>query len=134
MMNICLIERDILDLFILQNNMTLSKNSLGGQNTGRRATGADSISASSVNLFKRLRELDRKITELDKTIKLRSFGYIYFEKNILVLKRNIENIISIPKSEWNKLINRRIKLDNKRKEVRNKRKKFNRDKNNGNPI
>ena len=65
---------------------------------------------------------DRLEYELDNIIRLRSFGYIYFKNNILISKRDISDICSISKSEWNKLIERRIKLDQKRKEIRIKRK------------
>lgn len=100
----------------------ISKDSLSGQNSLRRQSGRDSSSLLSTNLFKKLRELDRKITELDNIIRLRSFGYIYFKNNQLVSKRNISDICYIPKSEWNKIIEHRQKLDQKRKEIRIKRK------------
>ena len=67
--------------------MSETRGSLGIQNKERRFTGARENRALSTNLFKCLRELDRKITELDKIIKLRSFGYIYFEHNILIQTR-----------------------------------------------
>lgn len=104
----------------------ISKDSLSGQNGLRRQSSRDSSSLLSTNLFKKLRELDRKITELDNIIRLRSFGYIYFKNNRLVSERNISNICYISKSEWTKLVERRIKLDQKRKEIRIKRKLNNR--------
>jgi len=102
--------------------MSKARGSLGIQNKERRLTGVRENRALSTNLFRKLRELDRKITELDNIIRLRSFGYIYFKNNILISKRDISDICSISKSEWNKLIERRIKLDQKRKEIRIKRK------------
>ena len=101
--------------------MTLSRGSLSGQNKVGRDTGANSNFAPSA-IFKKLRKLDRQITELDNIIRLRSFGYIYFEHNVLVQKREITDIISISKSEWQKLIDRRINLDLKRKAARLERK------------
>lgn len=101
--------------------MTLSRGSLSGQNRVGRDTGANSNFAPSA-IFKKLRKLDRQITELDNIIRLRSFGYIYFEHNILVQERVITDIIGISKSEWQKLIDRRIKLDQRRKTVRFERK------------
>ena len=102
--------------------MSKTRNSLSIKNSGGRATSLGESPSSSTNLFRKLRELDRKITELDNIIRLRSFGYIYFQNNQLVSKRNISDIYYIPKSEWSKLIERRIKLDQKRKEIRIKRK------------
>lgn len=104
--------------------MILSKNSLRIQNGVRRHSGLGENPSSSTNLFKKLRKLDRQITELDNIIRLRSFGYIYFEHNVLVQKREITDIICISNSEWNKLINRRINLDLKRKAVRLERKSY----------
>lgn len=101
--------------------MIILRNSLGGENVGGRAESGCSNQPSSAN-FRKLRKLDRQISELDNIIRLRSFGYIYFEHNILVQERVITDIIGISKSEWQKLIDRRIKLDQRRKTVRFERK------------
>ena len=47
--------------------MSLTRDSLGGQNSHRRVSGARSSRALST-IFKRLRKLDRKISEIDKKI------------------------------------------------------------------
>ena len=47
--------------------MTLSRDSLSGQNSLGRQSGARSSRALST-IFKQLRKLDREITELDKTM------------------------------------------------------------------
>lgn len=52
--------------------MTLSRGSLSGQNTGRRATGSRSSRLLST-IFKQLRKLDSEISKLDSAIKIRQF-------------------------------------------------------------
>ncbi len=81
-----------------------SRGSLGGQNSDRRISSARSSRALSTN-FKKLRELDRKISEIDNNWKP------YFDAGCHFY---------IPE----KIRNRRIRLDNKRKEIRLKRKGY----------
>jgi len=79
--------------------MNKTRNSLGGKNKGGRTTGARSSRASST-IFKKLRELDRKITKIDETIRFRA----WFSSDIKKLKKQREE------------------LDKKRKETRALRK------------
>ena len=102
--------------------MLETRNSLGIKNTGGRATGLGESPSSSTNLFRKLRELDRKITELDNIIRLNTYGKWYFKKNILIKEYDLIPMWFAGKSEFLKLIERRIKLDQKRKEIRIKRK------------
>ena len=79
--------------------MTLSRDSLGGQNSHRRVNGARSSRALST-IFKRLQKLDREIAAIDWHIRI--YG------------------------GWGKrdpaVIARRAKLDAERREVRHQRK------------
>ena len=100
----------------------ISKDSLSGQNSLRRQSGRDSSSLLSTNLFKKLRELDRKITELDNIIRLRSYGNWSFKNNVLINKRTLISGYYKGNTETIKLVERRQKLDQKRKEIRIKRK------------
>jgi hypothetical protein len=103
--------------------MSKSEDSLGIQNSRGRPSGASETLALPTNLFKKLRDLDRKITELDKIISSRTYGNIIFKNNVLIQKQIIYyNHFLVGKTELLKLINRRINLDLKRKDVRNKRK------------
>jgi len=77
--------------------------SLSGQNSNGRISGTRSSRVSS-SLFYQLRELDRKITEID--------NHILFYHRIF------------SHTEVNKLEKKRKVLDDKRKHARNKRKKY----------
>lgn len=82
--------------------MKISKNSLSGQNSHGRMSGARSSRASLTN-FKKLQKLDREITRLQNTTN--PFGAYSFN-----FGKHIEEQIK--------------KLDMKRKEVRLERKKY----------
>ena len=101
--------------------MLKTRNSLGIENTGGRATGLGESPSSSA-IFKKLRELDRKITELDNIIRLRSYGNWSFKNNVLINKRTLISGYYKGNTETIKLVERRQKLDQKRKEIRIKRK------------
>lgn len=82
--------------------MKISKNSLSGQNSHGRMSGARSSRASLTN-FKKLQKLDREISRLQNTI----------------------NPFSVYSFNFRKHIEEQIKkLDMKRKEVRLERKKY----------
>ena len=79
--------------------MNKTRDSLGGKNKGGRTTGARSSRVSST-IFKKLKELDRKITKIDETIRFRAWL----------------------SSDIKKLKKQREELDKKRKETRELRK------------
>ena len=79
-----------------------SKNSLSGKNSSGRTSGGRSSRPSST-IFYKLRELDRKISEIDNQLK--AMGYYNW------MSYNINSVVT-------KLRRRREKLDLKRKEVR----------------
>ena len=81
--------------------MTLSRDSLGGQNSHRRVNGARSSRALST-IFKRLRRLDREIAAIDRYIRTH-LGWVQ----------------TTPK-----MTERRKKLDAERREVRHQRKGY----------
>lgn len=85
--------------------MNQSRNSLGGKNMGGRTTGARSSRASST-IFKKLKKLDREITEIDN--KLRYVNMLHYETWL--------------SPDVKKLKQRREKLDQKRKKTRALRK------------
>ena len=86
--------------------MKISKNSLSGQNSHGRMSGARSSRASLTN-FKKLQKLDREISRLQNRI------------------NPSELIIWISEKHRNKKLEEQIKkLDMKRKEVRLERKKY----------
>lgn len=86
--------------------MKISKNSLSGQNSHGRMSGARSSRASLTN-FKKLQKLDREITRLYKMITPFSIRYFDFGK--------------YPNK---KIMDKIQKLDLQRKEVRLERKKY----------
>jgi len=85
--------------------MNQSRNSLGGKNMDGRITGARSSRASST-IFKKLKKLDREITEIDN--KLRYVNMLRYETWL--------------SPDVKKLKQRREKLDQKRKKTRALRK------------
>lgn len=89
-----------------------TRSSLGGQNSPRRGSGARSSRASSI-LFKKLRDLDRKIGKLDEYFCFKVHRSSSFSKRW-------REAYPIPP----KLQAQRDKLDQKRKEVRALRKRF----------
>ena len=80
--------------------------SLGGKNSHRRMSGARSSRASSTIFFK-LRNLDRKISIIDKNI------YLY---------KLYPSMIHHNRSYYENNLKRRIKLDEQRKQLRAERK------------
>lgn len=80
--------------------------SLSGQNSNGRISGTRSSRVSST-IFYKLRDLDRKITEIDKLINSYSFY-----------------CMSTPQKR--KIFTKKIDLDEKRKAIRNKRKQHGR--------
>ena len=86
-------------------NKNQSRGSLGGQNSDRRISSARSSRALST-IFKKLRELDRKISEIDNNWKVCcGIGWNF----------------NTPKE----IIKKRSELDARRKEIRLKRKAYN---------
>ena len=67
--------------------MNKTRDSLGGKNKGGRTTGARSSRASST-IFKKLKELDRKITKIDETIRFRA----WLSSDIKKLKKQREEL------------------------------------------
>ena len=78
--------------------------SLSGQNNNGRISGTRSSRVSSTNFYK-LRELDRKITAIDKLINSYTFTFMTMPQKM-------------------KLFARRFDLDERRKLARNKRKNY----------
>jgi len=66
--------------------MNKTRNSLGGKNKGGRTTGARSSRASST-IFKKLRKLDRKITEIDNYLR-----HAFWRADIEKLKKLRKNL------------------------------------------
>jgi len=85
----------------------LTKDSLGGQNSHRRMSGARSSRALST-IFKRLRATDRQISKLDKQLTNAAYGLILYCKA----------------GEVEKLRRKRESWDDRRRELRNLRKSF----------
>ena len=86
--------------------MKISKNSLSGQNSHGRMSGARSSRASLTN-FKKLQKLDREITKLRE--QLDPYGPFNFDYK---------------KYKIMKIVDKIKKLDMQRKEVRLERKKY----------
>lgn len=85
-----------------------SEGSLGGQNSHGRMSGARSSRALPTTLFKRLRNLDRQIGEIDREWSQKLYGVFGLTMD----------------KHYRKQAQRRFELDNKRKTIRAIRKKY----------
>lgn len=92
----------------------ISRDSLGGQNSPRRRSGARSSRALST-IFKKLQKLDRQIAELD------SHWMVSLEQRLIAGGYALSKDSN--KRYWNNR-DKRSKLDHQRKELRAQRKAF----------
>lgn len=69
---------------------SISRGSLGGQNSHRRVSGARSSRALST-LFRQLRTCDRKVAELDKRLGFVTGGHRFWNAEATAIRKRLEH-------------------------------------------